>query len=279
MRRWATTVVASCALLIAGCGGHSTPPSIGVGAGPDAESALLAELYAAALRYHGSAAHVEQGTHPFSELDDADVEVVPGLTGQLLLRFEPGAVARGDEQVYRAMIAALPEGIAAGDYAQSAADKPAPAVLETTAKRWGGRDVATLVGHCPTLTVGALAGSGPPAVVGTCRLPAVREYPDAAALFGALRAGQVEVAWTSTAAPNVPDDVVVLADRTSLIRAENVVPLYRRNELSEWQVLALNEIAGELDTGALADMLRQVAKGADTGSVVAAWLADHPLGH
>lgn len=276
MRRLA---VALGALLIAGCGGNSAPPSIGVGAGPEPESGLLAHLYAAALRYHGSAAHVEPSKDPLGGLDDADVEVVPGLTGQLLRRFEPGAVARGDEQVYRTMISALPEGIAAGDYAQSATDKPAPAVLETTAKKWGGRDVTTLVGHCRPSAVGAVAGTGPPAAVGTCRLPAVREYPDAAALFSALHSGQVEVAWTSTAAPNLPDDVVVLADRTSLIRAENVVPLYRRNELTERQVLALNEIAGELDTGALADMLRQIAKGSDPGAVVTAWLADHPLGH
>jgi osmoprotectant transport system substrate-binding protein len=276
MRRWA---VALCALLIAGCGGNPPSPSIGVGAGPSPESRVLAQVYAAALRYHGSAAHVEQSKDPLADLDDGDVEVVPGLTGQLLQRFLPGAVSRGDEQVYRTMISALPEGIAAGDYAQAAADEPAPAVLEPTAKKWGGRDVATMIGHCDSLTVGAVAGSTPPAVVGTCRLPAVREYPDAAALFGALRSGQVTMAWTSTAAPNVPDDVVILTDRTSLIRAENVVPLYRRNELTESQVLALNEIAGELDTGALADMLRQLAKGAEPGAVAAGWLADHPLGH
>jgi glycine betaine/choline ABC-type transport system substrate-binding protein len=107
----------------------------------------------------------------------------------------------------------------------------------------------------------------------------VREFPDTATLFASLRAGEVNAAWTSTAAPNLPDDAVVLSDRTSLIRAENVVPLYRRNELSEQQVLALNQIAGELDTGALADMRRQVAEGKEPGAVAGAWLDAHPLGH
>ena len=47
----------------------------------------------------------------------------------------------------------------------------------------------------------------------------------------------------------------MLADgKPALIRAENVVPLYRRNELTDRQVLALNEVAGVLDTAALADM-------------------------
>jgi glycine betaine/choline ABC-type transport system substrate-binding protein len=139
--------------------------------------------------------------------------------------------------------------------------------------------VSALVQHCTGLKVGAVAGAQPPSVVGTCRLPDVREFPDTATLFAALRSGQVDVAWTSTAAPDVPDDVVVLTDRTSLIRAENVVPLYRRNELAERQVLALNEIAGELDTGTLADMRRQVAEGADPGALAAEWLDAHPLGH
>ncbi len=35
------------------------------------------------------------------------------------------------------MISALPEGVAAGDYAQSAEDKPALAVIEATARRRG----------------------------------------------------------------------------------------------------------------------------------------------
>ena len=97
-------------------------------------------------------------------------------------------------------------------------------------------------------------------------------------MFAALRSGQINVAWTTTAAPDVPSEVLTLSDRTALIRAENLVPLYRRNELTESQVLALNEIAGVLDTGSLADMRRQVAEGTDPGLVAGQWLDAHPLG-
>lgn len=279
VRRLAATLL-SCgwALLIVGCGGTDAPPSVAVGAGPDAESELLAQLYAAAIRYYGSPAHVERGDDPVTDLDSGDVQVVPGLTGRLLTRFDPEAVALGDEQVYRSMISSLPEGIAAGDYAMSASDEPAPAVAEATATRWDGRDVSALVKHCAGQRVGAVEGEAPPAEVGACTLAEPREYPDPTSLFAALRSGRIDVAWTSSAASDVPDGVVVLADKTSLIRAENVVPLYRRNELSERQVLALNQIAGELDTGSLADMLRKVGEGADSGAVAAEWLASHPLG-
>jgi len=276
MRRLAVALVA---LLVAGCGGQAGAPSVAVGAGDDPESTLLAQVYAAALRYYGSPAHVESSPDPVADLDTGDVTVVPGFTGRLLKRFDPDATARADEQVYRSMISALPEGVAAGDYTQSAQDKPAPAVTETTARTWAGTDVTALVRRCGELKVGAVADAAVPATVGTCRLAAAREFPDTATLFASLRAGQVNAAWTSTAAPNLPDDAVVLSDRTSLIRAENVVPLYRRNELTEQQVLALNQIAGELDTGALADMRRQVAEGKEPGAVAGAWLDAHPLGH
>ncbi len=266
-------------LLVAGCGGAPMAPSVAVGAGPDARSTLLAHVYAAALRSYGSPAHVEQSPDPLADLDTGDVEVVPGFTGRLLTRFDPDGTARAAEQVYRTMISSLPEGIGAGDYTQSAEDKPALAVTEATAQKWGRRDVAALVQHCPGLTVGKVIGDHSPAAVATCRLPAAVEFPDAATLVGALRSGRVDAAWTSTAVPETPDDVVVLSDRTSAIRAENVVPLYRRNELNERQVLALNEIAGELDTGSLADMLGKVASGTDPGAVADEWLAGHPLGH
>lgn len=276
VRRLAALVAVA---LVAGCAGAPPPASIAVGAAADAESTLLAQIYAAALRSYGSPAHVQPDPDALAGLDTGAVEVVPGLTGRLLARFDPGSTARGGEQVYRSMIAALPEGIGAGDYAQSAEDKPALAVLATTAQRWGKRDVTALAAHCDGVVVGKVIGDRAPAAVGTCRLPAAVEYPTSAALVGALRSGRIDAAWTSTAVPQTPDGVVVLSDRTSAIRAENVVPLYRRNELDERQVLALNEIAGELDTGSLADMLGKVATGTDPGLVAEDWLAAHPLGH
>jgi glycine betaine/choline ABC-type transport system substrate-binding protein len=239
---------------------------------------LVAHLYAAALRFYGSPAYVQSVPDPVTELDSEDIRVAPGFTGRLLERFEPDATARSDAQVYRAMVSALPEGVAAGDYTTSAEDKPALAVTERTAHAWGGRDVTAAVRNCARVVPGALTGVGSPPRVGTCTMPKPREFPDIATLFAAVWAGQINAAWTTTAAPGIPSELVVLSDRTALIRAENVVPLYRRNELDEQQVLALNEVAGVLDTGSLADMRRQVAEGKEPGLVAGEWLDAHPLG-
>jgi glycine betaine/choline ABC-type transport system substrate-binding protein len=270
--------VALLALILVGCGGPAGPPSIAVGSTWDPESQLVAHLYAAALRFYGSPAHVRPVSDPVAELDSGDVRVAPGFTGQLLARFDPDATARSDAQVYRALLSVLPEGVAAGDYTTSAEDKPSIAVTEQTADAWGDRDVTAAVRSCAKVVAGALKGAHTPTKVGVCTIPKPREFPDNTTLFAALPAGQLNAAWTTSATPNIPSELVVLSDKTALIRAENLVPLYRRNELNEPQVLALNEVAGVLDTGSLADMRRQVAEGKEPGAVADAWLDAHPLG-
>lgn len=277
-RAMASALIALIMFGAAGCSGHDEAPSIAVGAADDHGSALVAHLYAAALRFYGNPAHVQSMTDPLSGLDSGEVRVVPGFTGRLLARFDPDASARSAAQVYREMVAALPEGVAAGDYTTSAEDKPALAVTEATADAWGGRDVTAAVRNCAKLKPGAMSGAGQPTSIGICKLPKPRQFPDESTLFAAVRSGEINAAWTTTAAQAIPAELLTLSDRTSLIRAENLVPLYRRNELNESQALALNEVAGVLDTAALAQMLGQVANGKDPGLVADGFLAEHPLG-
>jgi glycine betaine/choline ABC-type transport system substrate-binding protein len=272
-------------VMTAGCGGHDAEhrPELVVGARPDPESALLAGVYVAALRSYGFAARPDTAPDPMGKLDSGAFTVVPAFTGQTLQALQPGSSVLSDALVYRAMIAALPEGVLAGDYTTAAEDKPVLLVTQATAKAWGGRDLSielsALPKHCDGLATGAVAGFKAPPAVGACKLPVPREFPDEATLFAALRGGQLTAAWTTTADPGIPGDLVALADgKPGLIRAENVVPLYRRNALNDRQLLAINEVAGVLDTAALADMRRRVAGGADPQAVAGAWLAEHPLG-
>lgn len=274
-------------LAVAGCATDTADgrarAEVVVGSRPDAESSLLAGIYVAALRSYGFAARFQATGDPKAQLDSGAVAVVPAFTGRVLQALQPGATAMSDKDVYRAMIAALPEGVVAGDYTTAAEDKPVLLVSRSTAKAWAGSDVSadlsTLPSHCGGLVVGAIAGRHEPSAIGSCRLPAPREFADGATMFAAVRAGQLTAGWTTTSDPGAPADLVALADgKPALIRAENVVPLYRRNALSDRQLLAINEVAGVLDTAALVDMRRQVATGADPQAVAGGWLAEHPLG-
>jgi glycine betaine/choline ABC-type transport system substrate-binding protein len=273
-------------LLVTGCATEQrAAPELVVGSAPDPESVLLADIYVAALRSYGFPARREAAPDAMAalaKLDAGEFTVVPAFTGDVLRRLQPNAAALSDAQVYKAMIAALPEGVLAGDYTTAAEDKPALVVTPATAKAWGGGELSELPNHCAGLVLGKVSGARVPASVGSCPLPAPREFPDRPTLLAALRAGELTAAWTTTATPDTPADLVVLADgKPALIQAENVVPLYRRNALRDRQLLAVNEVAGVLDTGALADMRRQVAGGPgrqDPAAVAGAFLADHPLG-
>ncbi|ETB05867.1 hypothetical protein O978_07010, partial [Mycobacterium avium subsp. paratuberculosis 10-5864] len=250
-------------LAVTGCttdtGDRRAHAEVVVGSRPDASSTLLAGIYVAALRSYGFAARPATAGDPTAQLDSGAFTVVPAFTGRVLQSLQPGATAMSDKDVYRAMIAALPEGIVAGDYTTAAEDKPVLLVSRATAQAWGGSDVSadlsTLPRHCDGLVVGTVAGHPAPPAVGSCRLAAPHEFPDGATMFAAVRAGQLTAGWTTTADPGTPADLVALADgKPALIRAENVAPLYRRNALSERQLLAINEVAGVLDTAALVDM-------------------------
>jgi glycine betaine/choline ABC-type transport system substrate-binding protein len=274
------TLALAAALAMTGCGatGHNTHELV-VGSRPGVESMLLADIYTGALRSYGFPTRSEQAPDPLTKLDSGAFVVVPAFTGRVLQRFQPGTTVRSDAQVYKAMVGALPEGIAAGDYTTAAEDKPALAVTESTAKSWGGTDLTAVPQHCDGLVIGSITGASPPSAVGSCRLPAVHVFPDDATLFAALRAGTITAAWTTSTDPGVTGDLVVLTDgKPALVQAENVVPLYRRNELTDRQLLAVNEVAGVLDTAALVEMRRQVTAGADPQAVADEWLGEHPLG-
>jgi len=267
------------AVLAVGCGGPGPGPLLAVGASSDPVNRLLANVYAAGLRYYGTAAEVAVSDDPLAALDAGKVSVTAGFTGRLLQRFNPGSTARSAEQVYRAMVGSLPEGVAAGDYAVAAEDKAALAVTEATATMWDSRDLAALVQRCSQITVGAPTGASPPAQVGDCVLRTPREFGTPAMLFDALKAGVVTAAWTTTAQTGLPGGVVVLVDRKpTLIPAQNVVALYRRNEMGQLQLRAINEIAGVLDTASLVEMMERVKSGADPRAVAEEWSAANPLG-
>ncbi|NKE29123.1 hypothetical protein FVP32_23535, partial [Mycobacterium tuberculosis] len=111
---------------VAGCSADTGDrhPELVVGSTPDSEAMLLAAIYVAALRSYGFAAHAETAADPVAKLDSGAFTVVPAFTGQMLQTLQPDASVRSDAQVYRAIVSALPEGIAAGDYTTAAEDKP-----------------------------------------------------------------------------------------------------------------------------------------------------------
>ncbi|WP_207546161.1 glycine betaine ABC transporter substrate-binding protein [Mycobacteroides abscessus] len=279
MRRWTAVLLAAVAVL-AGCSENRGPaPYLTVVTTNDAQYRVLAHIYAAVVKATGIDTKVRESADPVTELDTGIASVAPGFTGRVLRRFAPQQRPSGDEETtYKAMIAALPAGVAAADYG-TAEDRAALAVTSSPGAS-AKPTLADFVRHCDQLARGGQVGQGPVPLprIGSCDTDTPRQYASAGELFAALRRGDVAVAWTSTASPALPaDGVTLLDDEKQWLPANSVVPLYRRNELTEAQVLSLNKVAGELTTGDLAAMTREVSGGAEPQRVVGTWLNDHQI--
>ncbi|WP_423488639.1 glycine betaine ABC transporter substrate-binding protein [Mycobacteroides sp. PCS013] len=279
VRAWIAGLLAAVSVLAACSDNRGPAPYLTVVATNDPQYRVLAHIYAAAVKATGIDTKVRESADPVAELDTGIASVAPGFTGRLLRQFAPQQRASGDEEVtYKAMIAALPAGVAAADYG-TAEDRPALAVA-TSPSASSKPTLKALVRHCDQLARSGQVGQGtvPVPRVGPCETGTPRQFASAGELFAALKRTDIAVAWTSTASPSLPvDGVTLLDDESEWLPANSVVPLYRRNELTEPQVLALNKVAGELTTGDLAAMTREVAGGADPQRVVDTWLNDHQI--
>ncbi|SEC09778.1 ABC transporter substrate-binding protein [Rhodococcus koreensis] len=296
---WSRVLTAASALLLAaglasGCaGGDRTldgaagqgQGQIVVGAGDGAESRILAEIYAGALRSTGAPVTTDDGlgdrTAYLGQLDAGSVTLVPEFTGRLLRYYDPESTETEQEDVFEALSKALPQGLSISDFA-AAEDRSALAVTPQISEQLGLTTLDDLVPSCgkstavlaPAFEADALAG------LTGCTFAQTTRVADDAAAVGELAvpapAGGAVVAGVTTSSPDVADtDLVLLSDDEHVFTAQNVVPLFRIGTLSEAQLKALNVVAGELTTADLADMIGQFRGGADSADVARVWLDAH----
>ena len=97
----------------ASAGGAASGPIV-VGSANFPESALIANMYAAALTAKGVEAstqlNIGERAVYLRALQDGSVDLVPEYTGVLLQYFDPTATATSSDEVYAALQAAVPEG-------------------------------------------------------------------------------------------------------------------------------------------------------------------------
>ncbi|MFE7745776.1 glycine betaine ABC transporter substrate-binding protein [Nocardia sp. NPDC057455] len=282
-------VVASVALAVS-CGNDEPAPSITVAAGDSIESSVLAEIYAGALARTGARTAVAPGlgnrADYLAALDADRVQVVGEHTGALLAHFDEHAAVRLPKEVAKAVSAALPEGLVVSDLAEGTDLRPRVLLTAQAAAQDKVRTVSDLAPRCGELTVGVattpgLLSSARRDRVDGCDFAATVAFPDPGALRKALLDGKVQVGLLGgppELAPGATDGLTVLSDDDYAVRAENVLPLFRKGLLDQRQIKKLNYVAGELTTDELADMIRTVRDdGAAPGDVARAWLDEHSL--
>lgn len=267
---------------------HRDDPVVVIETASFGEAEIVGHIYGNALVRSGSrvTARPQSGTQ--AEVVDSvvagDATFTVGFTGELLRAFDPGATATEGDEVYAAMMAALPEGVTAADPAP-AEDAPVYVVTRNTSETRGLRAMSDLAGRCGELTLGArqeaLADTELAAAVGEtydCGFGRrVALGPNPRAVFDALRAGEIGVGLVQSADPvGLPEDIVTLDDDENAVRAQNLVPVFRKGSLSEDQLSLVNRISGELTTDDVRELLLGVEFGTSTPVALANyWLDSH----
>ncbi|WP_028477246.1 glycine betaine ABC transporter substrate-binding protein [Nocardia sp. CNY236] len=279
-------------LLIASCGNTEPGTLIAVGAGDSAESVVLAEIYAGALERAGARTEVVTRLGDRSEylaaLDAGRVHLVGEHTGPLLTHFNDRARDQLPKAVASAVSAALPPGLVVGDIAESADLRPRVLLPARQATHGAAvRSVRDLTARCGDSTLGVVSAPGllpDPAVrdrIAGCEFTTTVAFSDLSALRAALLDGTVQIGLVTVLtelAPTEIDGLTVLSDEDYCVRAQNVLPLFRRGLLDHRQITKLNYVAGELTTAELTRMVVRVRdRGASPEDSARAWLDAHRL--
>ena len=303
-RTAALAAVAALGLAACGAGSNPTAPatsagdssgaagavtSVVVGAADFSESQVLAEVYAQALAAKGITATTRPNIGSrevyLKAVEDKSVDIVPEYTGSLLSYLSKGATAKGSDEVYAALKAALP-GTLTVLAKSTAEDKNSIVVTKDTAAKWSLKSIADLVAHQGEIVVAA-----PPEFQSRQQgLPGLKEaygfVPSdfrplkGKAIVDALIGGQAQAANIFSTDPAISiNGFVTLEDPKLIFGSDNVVPLVRKDKANDVVTKTLDAVSAKLDTATLTDLVKQVDVDKKDAKVVAKeWLAKIGLG-
>jgi osmoprotectant transport system substrate-binding protein len=259
---------------IVSCGSANPPDGGGsegtvvVGSADFAESELLMEIYAAALRKAG----IEVTTHPRlgsreitnPALADGSITVMPEYSGNLLYSLDPQATATAAADVYAALQRSLPKDLEVLDQSE-AADSDVLVVTPQTAEAFQLARMDQLGPHCPQFTLGAASEwsarwKDKIAQIYGCTFRDIRSTDTAGpATLEALRSGQSQVVNLLTTSPDIAtNQLVELADPKRMFPAQRIVALVRAGVLNQASIDALNKVSATLTTAKLTELNRRI---------------------
>jgi osmoprotectant transport system substrate-binding protein len=266
--------------------------TITVGSANFPENALLAEIYAQAIRGKGLnvvvKANIGSREVIYSQLQSGGLTLVPEYNGALLLTsVDPASTASTTAQVNQALKDKLPPALNILD-SSPAQDKDVLTVTRATAEKYQLRSIGDLGPHAKDFLVG-----GPPefktrvqGLVGLKDRYGL-DFKDFTSLdtqgpitVAALKRDDIQIAdLTSTDSAIAANDFVVLDDSQGLFGVQNVTPLVYRAGLNPAAIAALNAVSAKLDTDTLAQLDKRVVVDKDgTDTVAADWLRSVGLG-
>jgi len=270
----------------AGSGSAAAGGPIIIGSANFPESALLANIYAEALKAKGVevTTNLNIGSREvyLKALEDGSIGLVPEYSGVLLQYYDPSATATAPDEVYADLQTKTPSGFEVLDKS-AAENKDAIVVTKETAEANNLKSIADLKDVASTFVLG-----GPPEFQtrpdGVPGLEAKYgvTFKEFKALdvggpltVGALTSDQIQAGDLFTTDPIIlQDDFVVLEDPNNNFAAQNVLPLITSSLATPDVKEALNAVSAKLDTDTLIELnTKVIVDKQDALQVAQEWVA------
>jgi osmoprotectant transport system substrate-binding protein len=300
--RLGSAAVAAClALLLAACGGDDaleggTQPneqsSVTVGSTNFSEQLILAQMYAAVLEKAGVDVTVRPNLGArevvFPALEKGEIDLLPEYNGSVLSFLQPDATQTSAEEVNTALQPLLDgKGLVALEQSP-AEDKDGLAVTKETADQQGLAKVSDLKGKAGQLVIG-----GPPeletrpaGIPGLKKVYGIEDFKEFKALdaggpltTSALNKGDIDVGRVFTTQGAISEfGWVLLEEDKPLQPAQNIVPIGRKDVMTDQVTQALNALAPKITTEELTRLNKLVdVDKQDPEKVANDWLTQQGL--
>jgi osmoprotectant transport system substrate-binding protein len=296
-------VAVSLALLLAACGGggndaleggssQSGGSTVTVGSTNFTEQLILAQMYAAVLEKAGVKVdtRLNLGAREvvFPALVNGDIDLLPEYNGSVLSFLDKNATQTTSEEVNGALAPLLDaKGLVALDQSP-AEDKDGWAVTKATADKYGLAKLSDLKGKAGQLVVG-----GPPelktrpaGIPGLKKVYGIEDFKEFKALdaggpltTSALHKGDIDVGRVFTTQGSIARyGWVLLQEDKPLEPAQNIVPIGRKDAMTDQVKQALNALASKITTEELTKLNKQVdIDKEDPEKVATDWLKSQGL--
>jgi len=272
-------------------GTNTNAGSITIGSAGFAESEILAEIYAGALRAKGVTVktQLDIGERPiyFKALQDGSIDFFPEYNGSILSYLDKNATAKSTADVDAALKTALGSKLTALNSA-AAQDSDTITVTKTTADKYHLTSIGDLAAVAKDLTLGAPAQfktrpDGVPAlksVYGVQFGTFTTTSAGGKVTVDALKNGSIDAADIFSTDPAIAaNGFVSLQDPKSMFAAQNIVPIVTTAKLTDVITETANAVSAKLDTATLASLVAKVQNDGEKADAVAkAWLASVGLG-
>ncbi|WP_298040182.1 ABC transporter substrate-binding protein [uncultured Microbacterium sp.] len=265
--------------------GEGASDTIVVGSQAYYSNEIVAEIYAQALEGAGFTVkrefNIGQRDAYMSDVESGDIDLFPEYTGNLLQYFDDTAEATSPDDVYAALQDALPDTLAALDYAE-ASDQDTYTVTKefaeandlVTISDLADVDGAVTLGGAPELEQRPYGPTGAAEIYGLDL--AFSATGDTT--FESLLAGEIQVADVYSADPRFEtEDIVALEDPESMILASNVVPIASA-DISGDVADVINAVSAQLGVEDLVAMgVQSTVDQKSSKDIANAWLAEKGL--